>query len=154
MAATLRLTHKANGVEVRRGTYNIVVDGQRAGSVDMNDTIRYQSHLDVTPCKFAMAETPAVSRPSTPRTAKPSPSDAPERVSSRSSSLPSSSPSWRSNSAVQPMIALCDDIVAGQDQAGTDAVPMQVAGSANRQWTRSWTTYSRLSERYVSSLFE
>jgi hypothetical protein len=39
MAATLRLTHKAFGVEVRRGTYDIVVDGQHAGSVEMNDTI-------------------------------------------------------------------------------------------------------------------
>jgi hypothetical protein len=39
MAATLKLTHKAIGVEVRRGTYAIVVDGQRAGSLDMNDAI-------------------------------------------------------------------------------------------------------------------
>ena len=39
MAATLTLTHKAIGVEVRRGAYDIVVDGQRAGSLDMNDTI-------------------------------------------------------------------------------------------------------------------
>lgn len=39
MGATLRLTHKAIGVEVRRGTYDIVVDGQRAGSLKMNDTI-------------------------------------------------------------------------------------------------------------------
>ncbi len=39
MAATLKLTHKAIGVEVRRGTYGIVVDGRRAGSLDMNDTI-------------------------------------------------------------------------------------------------------------------
>ena len=39
MAATLKLTHKAIGVEVRRGTYDIVVDGQRAGSLEMNDTI-------------------------------------------------------------------------------------------------------------------
>jgi hypothetical protein len=39
VAATLRMTHKAIGVEVRRGTYNIVVDGQPAGSVEMNDTI-------------------------------------------------------------------------------------------------------------------
>ena len=39
MTATLKMTHKAIGVEVRRGTYDIVVDGQRAGSVDMNDTI-------------------------------------------------------------------------------------------------------------------
>jgi hypothetical protein len=39
MAATLKVTHKAIGVEVRRGPYDIVVDGQRAGSVEMNDTI-------------------------------------------------------------------------------------------------------------------
>ncbi|WP_033294127.1 hypothetical protein [Amycolatopsis jejuensis] len=37
MPATLKLTHKAIGVEVRRGTYE--VDGELAGSVDMNDTI-------------------------------------------------------------------------------------------------------------------
>ena len=39
MAATLKLTHKAIGVEVRRGAYDIVVDDQRAGSLEMNDTI-------------------------------------------------------------------------------------------------------------------
>ncbi len=39
MAATLKLAHKAIGVEVRRGAYDIVVDGQRAGSLEMNDTI-------------------------------------------------------------------------------------------------------------------
>ena len=39
MGATLKLTHKAIGVEVRRGTCDIVVDGQRAGSLEMNDTI-------------------------------------------------------------------------------------------------------------------
>lgn len=39
MAATLRLTHRAIGVEVRRGTYDVVVDGQRVGSLEMNDTI-------------------------------------------------------------------------------------------------------------------
>lgn len=39
MAATLKLTHKAIGAEVRRGTYDIVVDDQRAGSVEMNETI-------------------------------------------------------------------------------------------------------------------
>lgn len=38
MAATLRLTHKAVGAEVRRGAYDIVVDGRPAGSVEMNDT--------------------------------------------------------------------------------------------------------------------
>ncbi len=39
MGATLKLTHKAIGVEVRRGPYDIVVDGQRAGSLKMNDPI-------------------------------------------------------------------------------------------------------------------
>lgn len=40
MGATLKLTHKAIGVEVRRGTCDVVVDGQRAGSLEMNDTDR------------------------------------------------------------------------------------------------------------------
>ena len=39
MAATLKLTHKAIGAEVRRGTFDVVVDGERAGSVEMNSTI-------------------------------------------------------------------------------------------------------------------
>lgn len=39
MSATLRLTHQAIGAEVRRGTYDVEVDGQRVGSVEMNDTI-------------------------------------------------------------------------------------------------------------------
>jgi hypothetical protein len=39
MPATLKVTHKAIGAEVRRGTYDVVVDGERAGSVDMNHTI-------------------------------------------------------------------------------------------------------------------
>lgn len=39
MPATLKVTHKAIGAEVRRGTYDVVVDGARAGSVDMNHTI-------------------------------------------------------------------------------------------------------------------
>ena len=39
MSATLKVTHKAIGAEVRRGTYDVVVDGQRVGSVEMNDTI-------------------------------------------------------------------------------------------------------------------
>jgi hypothetical protein len=39
VAATLKLTHKAIGAEVRRGAYDIVVDGQGAGSLEMNDTI-------------------------------------------------------------------------------------------------------------------
>ena len=39
MTATLKMTHKAIGVEVRRGTYDIVLDGQRAGSLEMNETV-------------------------------------------------------------------------------------------------------------------
>jgi hypothetical protein len=39
MSATLKLTHKAIGVEVRRGKFDVVVDGERVGSLEMNDTI-------------------------------------------------------------------------------------------------------------------
>src|ERR1022692_5105518 len=39
MSTTLKLTHKAIGVEVRRGTFDVVVDRERVGSVEMNDTI-------------------------------------------------------------------------------------------------------------------
>jgi hypothetical protein len=39
MSATLKLTHKAIGVEVRRGAYDMVVDGRSVGFVEMNDTI-------------------------------------------------------------------------------------------------------------------
>ena len=39
MSATLKLTHKAIGVEVRRGTYDVVVDAERVGSLDMNGTL-------------------------------------------------------------------------------------------------------------------
>ena len=39
MSATLRLTHKTIGVEVRRGTYDVVVDGKRAGSLELNETV-------------------------------------------------------------------------------------------------------------------
>lgn len=32
------MTHKAIGAEVRRGDYDVVLDGKRVGSVEMNDT--------------------------------------------------------------------------------------------------------------------
>jgi hypothetical protein len=35
----LKVTHRAIGVEVRRGTYDVLVDGQPAGSVDLDQTI-------------------------------------------------------------------------------------------------------------------
>jgi hypothetical protein len=38
MVATLKLTHRAIGVEVRRGTYDVVLDGERVGSLELNDT--------------------------------------------------------------------------------------------------------------------
>ncbi len=39
MPATLKLTHKAIGAEVRRGPFDVMVDGERVGSVEMNRTI-------------------------------------------------------------------------------------------------------------------
>ena len=39
MSAMLKVTHKAIGAEVRRGSYDVVVDGGRVGSVEMNDTV-------------------------------------------------------------------------------------------------------------------
>jgi hypothetical protein len=38
MPATLKVSHKAIGVEVRRGRYDIVLDGEKTGSVGMNET--------------------------------------------------------------------------------------------------------------------
>jgi hypothetical protein len=39
MSAILKVAHKAIGVEVRRGTFDVMVDGKRLGSLEMNDTI-------------------------------------------------------------------------------------------------------------------
>jgi hypothetical protein len=50
MTATLKLTHKAIGAEVRRGTYDIVVDGRHAGSLEMNDTIE----IPIEPGRYAV----------------------------------------------------------------------------------------------------
>jgi len=38
MPATLRVRHEAIGVEVRRGTYGVVVDGNQVGSVELHGT--------------------------------------------------------------------------------------------------------------------
>ena len=38
MSATLKLTHKASGAEVRRGSYDVVLDEERVRSVEMNNT--------------------------------------------------------------------------------------------------------------------
>lgn len=39
MSATLKLTHRTIGVEVRRGTYEAMVDGKHAGAVELNETV-------------------------------------------------------------------------------------------------------------------
>lgn len=39
MPATVKLTHKAIGSEVRRGAYDAMIDGEQVGSVKMNETI-------------------------------------------------------------------------------------------------------------------
>jgi hypothetical protein len=38
VSATLKVAHKVIGVEVRRGTFDVVVDGKRAGSVELHGT--------------------------------------------------------------------------------------------------------------------
>jgi hypothetical protein len=43
MSATLQLTHKAIGAEVRRGAYDVAVDGERVGSVQMNQTLQVRN---------------------------------------------------------------------------------------------------------------
>ena len=98
MSATLKLTHKTIGVEVRRGTYNAMVDGERAGSVELNETIDIPVEPGGTPCKSATAGTPAEPRRSTPPRVRSSPSYAAERESCRSFSCPSSFPAWHSRS--------------------------------------------------------
>ena len=50
MSATLRLTHKAIGAEVRRGPYEVIVDGKRMGSVDMNET----TEIPIEPGRHAL----------------------------------------------------------------------------------------------------
>jgi len=38
VSATLQVTHRAIGVEVRRGAFDVVVDGERVGSLELNET--------------------------------------------------------------------------------------------------------------------
>jgi hypothetical protein len=42
VSATLVVTHKAIGVEVRRSPYDVFVDGQRVGSVEMHQSLEVQ----------------------------------------------------------------------------------------------------------------
>jgi hypothetical protein len=39
MTVTLRMTRQAVGIELRRGTFDVLVDGNSVGSIDRNDTI-------------------------------------------------------------------------------------------------------------------
>ena len=39
MAATLRLTREGFGIELRRGTFDITVDGTKAGSIQWHETV-------------------------------------------------------------------------------------------------------------------
>lgn len=42
MSATIKLTRRAIGVEVRRGTFDVIVDGKHVASIEMNHTIEMQ----------------------------------------------------------------------------------------------------------------
>ncbi len=63
MSATLTLTHKAIGAEVRRGPYDVVVDGERIGLVEMNDTIEIPVEPGRHTRRSEMAERRAVLNP-------------------------------------------------------------------------------------------
>ena len=45
MSAKLKVTHKSIGVEVRRGSYDVVLDGTPVGSVEMNQTFEIPLEL-------------------------------------------------------------------------------------------------------------
>jgi hypothetical protein len=40
--ATIKLTRQTIGLEVRRGTFDVFVDGAQVASIEMNDTIEMQ----------------------------------------------------------------------------------------------------------------
>ena len=93
MPATLRLVHKAIGAEVRRGTYDVMVDGKPAGSVEMNEAI----DIPVEPGRHLLQ---VRNGRNTSRTNNDVAEDevvafaAPGRASCRSFSCPSSFPAW------------------------------------------------------------
>ena len=39
MSATLKLTREGVGIELRRGTFDVVVDGNSAGPIEQHDTV-------------------------------------------------------------------------------------------------------------------
>jgi hypothetical protein len=40
--ATIKLTRRTIGVEVRRGTFDVLIDGKQVASLEMDDTINMQ----------------------------------------------------------------------------------------------------------------
>ncbi len=87
MSATLKLTHKTIGVEVRRGTYHVVVDGKPVRTLELNETIA----IPVNPGRHTLQVRNGRNSSRT-KTFE-------ERASCRSFSCPSSSPAWRSHSS-------------------------------------------------------
>jgi hypothetical protein len=53
MTATLRVTRAAPGIELRRGTFTVAVDGKDVGTIEHNDTIE----RPVTPGHHALQMT-------------------------------------------------------------------------------------------------
>ena len=98
MAATLKLTHKAIGVEVRRGTFDVVVDGKRVESLEMNNTVEVSVEPGGHTLQVRNGRNSSRTQNSTPPRARSSPSDAAGRGSCRSSSSRSSFRAWRSSS--------------------------------------------------------
>ena len=93
MSATLKLTHKAIGAEVRRDSYDVVVDDQRIGSVKMNDTIEIPIDLGRHTLQVRDGRKSAALKSSTQPRTRLSFSGVLERGSCRFSWLPSFSPS-------------------------------------------------------------
>jgi hypothetical protein len=98
MPATVKLTRHLIGVQIRRGKFDVLVDGTGVASIEPTRPSRRQSNPDFTPCSSATAGTRAELRPSTRPRAKSSPTDAAKRGFCQSFSRPSSCHPWRSPS--------------------------------------------------------
>lgn len=98
MSTTLKLTHKAIGAEVRRDTFDVVVDGELVGSLEMPDTVELPvepgRHTLQVQCGRNSSRTESFDATG----AKLSLSDAPARGFYRCSSRPSSFTAWPSYS--------------------------------------------------------
>jgi hypothetical protein len=77
MSATLKLTRETPfAIDLRRGVFDISVDGKTAGSIESHKTVEYRSSRDITPAGSGTAVTRAETSPSTPPTARSSASAA------------------------------------------------------------------------------